>query len=166
MLKSLNIIQYQFITVSMLKKNSNIGLLGQWIEIWYCEYDGSTIHFMICILSLIPILIFEALGWPWRVLGARHTGDCHIRHQAADYRRGRKHRRDQNHRQNRGNVAKPLPSPWSAHLGTEKHHLVSSQTGLGSAEIRWCSWLCSSSETVTEFGSHFWWFLFFIFHIE
>ena len=114
----------------MLKKNSNTELLGQWIEIWYCEYDGSTIHFMICILSLIPILIFEALGWPWRVLGARHTGDCHIRHQAADYRRGRKHRRDQNHRQNRGNVSKPLPRPWS------------------------------SSETMTEFRSHFLMFFF------
>ena len=31
---------------------------------------------------------------------------------------------------------------------------IKPETGLGSAEIRWCSWLCSSSETVTEFGSH------------
>ena len=109
-------------------------------------------------------------GWPWRVLGARHTGDCHNcwAHQTPGcwLQAGTETPpcRDQEHPQNRGNVAKPLPRPWPAHLRTEKHDLISSQSGLGSPEMRWYSRICLSSETMTKIRSHFRWFLiFFIF---
>ena len=149
----------------MLKKNSNTWL-HQWIEIWYCEYDGSTIHlwFVFWVWSLFWYLSLrltlasaggQTHGGLSQMLGHQTPG-CSLQAgtETAPCR-------DQEHPQNRGNVAKPLPRPWPAHLRTEKHDLISSQSGLRSPKMRWCSRLCLSSETMTKIRSHFRWFLIF-----
>ena len=147
----------------MLKKNSNTGLLGQWIEIWYCEYDGSTIHlwFVFWVWSLFWYLSL-------RLTLACAAGQTHggLSHQTpgCSLQPGTETPPWSGTSPEQGNVAKPLPRPWPAHLRTEKHDLISSQSGLRSPKMRWCSRLCLSSETMTKIRSHFRWFLiFFIF---